>query len=158
MKYDFLIIGLPRSGTHMLGTALNSHPDIQCRNEDEQPLYGPCTGRVFTRLDNLPAAEKYIVITRPWIERVASWHSTGTSHLCKPGLPNVLAGRNDSLPKDDHKLIAFAMKHHAYRISYDEVTCGSDMRQIPDRIAVEICDYLDVIYRPLVPRTYKPNT
>ena len=158
MNYDFLIVGLPRSGTHMLATALNFHPDINCRCEDGQPLFGGVTGRVFTRLTNLPLADKFIVITRPWEERIQSWRTCGTEHLYEKRFANHLRGRTDSLPRCDHKLIEFAMAHHAYRVSYGDLTGGIDCRRIPDRIASEICDFLEVEYHPLEPRTYKPKT
>ena len=158
MNYNFLIVGLPRSGTHMLATALDSHPDIQCRCEDGQPLYGDVTGRVFTRLTNLPPAEKYIVITRPWEERMQSWSTNGTEHLHEKRFANYLRGRTDSLPRCDHKLIQFAMVNHAYRVSYSDLTDGADTRQLPSGICGELCDFLGVDYHPMTPRTYKPKT
>lgn len=155
MKYDFLIIGLPRSGTHMVASALNSHPEIQCRNEDPMPLYGHCTGRVFTRIDDLPIADKHIVITRPYEDRLRSWQTSGTAHSQHPWTPQAGHARHDRLADDHHRLMSFSRHVNAMVVAYDHLTGGTDTRCFPEELSRRICDYLDVDLLPLRPKTHK---
>jgi LPS sulfotransferase NodH len=48
MGYDFAIVATQRSGSHLLATALNSHPDIACVGEvaREELTIGEVSGRV----------------------------------------------------------------------------------------------------------------
>lgn len=156
MIYDFLIVGLPRSGTHMLATALNDHPDISCRREDAQPLYAHCTGRVFTRINDLPEAKKHIVITRPYADRLRSWNSTGTRHSNRPWR-EAGPGLTSPLPDDHQRLLNFARQVDALVLAYDRMTHGIHIDELPYSVSLVICDYLGVEFRRLHPGTHKPN-
>ena len=159
MKYSFIILGLPRAGTHMLASALDSHPEIACRLKDNQVVYAPYTGRVWTRLEEIPYAKKYIVIHRPFVERMRSFRYTGFSHAYRPGSrPEEPRRARADFPDQDEELIEVAYQIKALQVHYSDLTGGLDCRQIPQGWSQIICDFLGVKRHILCPRTYKPST
>ena len=142
----------------MLATALDSHPDIACRREDDQPLYGPVTGRVWTQLENIPDAEKYIVIGRNYRDRMKSFVYSGTSHFYQPSeWPDEPTFAFHGSPGEDQQLEEIGNKLPSLWVYYDQLTGRKDTRVIPEFWAKAMCSFLGVKYHPLYPLTHKPQ-
>lgn len=180
--YDFIIVSLPRSGSHMLASALDSHPDIQCEGEygmiEKFPL-----GRTEARLRGcivqgyhilgqiaLPtgwATAKIIKLTRSIDQIADSLHATNddgqsySQHL-EPVRQQMPGGKPTqktwSRINDEHEAILNWLLLRQYlTVTYDALSGGKDCRAIRWEQAHRICDYLGVERHPLIPKTHKPS-
>ena len=91
---DFIILTVPRSGSHMLASALDSHPDICCIGEvGKRPLYdwlGTSGGEIKGGIVDVPCRwqitpeHKVICLTRDPAEIARSKHSRLSNGLFLP--------------------------------------------------------------------------
>lgn len=154
----FVVLGLPRSGTHMLASAINSHPDVVCRMEDEQPVFADIAGRVWTKLEEVPPADKYIVIHRPFKDRMRSFRYTGYSHRLTPGpRPEEPMFSHIGIEDEGNQLRLIAITLGALQLEYNELTGNSDCRALSVAWSNVICDFLGVYHKVLCPLTHKPQ-
>lgn len=170
--FDFYVLTLVRSGSHMLASALDSHPEIQCkaeawRGESKYPWLGAVEKRVkgTTMLPHKIGEDrpsKAIVLTRRWQDRIQSVSSP--LHHLEPGAVEVrrMSGQelaeieSDALERDA-RLMQAAEKFDCLFLDYSDITGDADCREIPEPIAQRICSFLCVNYSPLRPRFYKPS-
>jgi len=154
----------------MLASALDSHPDIQCRGEkgqrhDYQDWLGTKPGEVsgcithfnaykFTRENTkITDVDKVIVLLRDISKRKGY---KGKSHYCEPATAQHVKGvRYDYVSP----LPLLNLSRHSDRLvlHYELLTNNEDMREIPEKFAREICEFLGVDYHPLKPAFYKPS-
>lgn len=170
--FDFYILFLVRSGSHMLASALDSHPEIQCKAEAwrPEPKY-PWLGAVEKRVsgttmlphkipDNPP--NKAIVLTRRWQDRVQSvakpLHHMEPASIEVRGMSvqELMEQEEDALMRDAG-LMEAASRFDCLFVDYDEMTNNEDCRELPEPIGRRICDFLGVGYAPLRPAFYKPS-
>lgn len=171
---DFYILALPRSGSHMLASALDSHPDICCAGEiwRSKPLYdwlGSAAGRICGAIATfgpggfeLPSTAKIICLTRNTPDRVKSYKNRDGLHWMEPTvlpakevvLDEATLAAREQYAKD---LLLFAEKSQRIVLDYDEITGGKDIREIPEAIGRQLCDFLGVEYHAMTPRFYKPK-
>ena len=169
--FDFVILALGRSGSHMLASALDSHPDIQCAAE----IYAPnqrypwlgikkkkIRGTTVTPLQiaRVGAVSKAIVLTRNWRDRVKST-TMNENHALSPCTAKILDEDLSYLEQEqlekDALLEQVAKRLECIRYSYEGMTENKDIRQIPENMGKEICEFLGVEYQPLIPAFYKPT-
>ena len=159
----YQIVTLPRSGAHMLATAINSHPDLSCYGE----LHGH-NGELYQRngdggiahvMGTVPEADKYIALVRDAADRELSWMRTTSSHFFAPlTIDHEISNKNRTLPnaQKNQKLLAeFIENNECLVLHYNDITGNTDIREIPEKYGQQICKYLGVEYQPLVPVTYK---
>ena len=158
------IVSLPRSGSHMLGSALSSHPELVCIGEyasDDFPEWANDGNCQIVQLYNItPNAEKYIVLVRSLEDRKRSWRKDGPTHYYEPiNVSDIEPIGVDFIIGQDmqQKLQDFIGSNKCLILHYEELTGNADIRQIPDKYGRMICEYLEVEYQPLVPATYKPT-
>jgi len=178
--YDFIILSLPRSGSHMLASALDSHPEISCEGEYEmidkipightrKQIHGCIVQAYHIRREIAPISipTKIIRIKRPLVQIVASRFLNSidgtnsdqhTEPVKKEGISHTLKFKvwNDLL-HDSLALDEFTASNPALTVSYNDMCKGKDARKIEHETALRICDYLEVTRAPLIPATYKPS-
>lgn len=159
------IVSLPRSGSHMLGTALHSHPELSCKGEISGNVYDHYAEdgnvEIVHVIGHKPDAEKYIVLVRSYIDRDLSWQRTTSHHFTEQiELPKGCENPNRKLvnaEENQQLLYDFINNNDCLVLNYEELTANEDMREIPETYGRQICKYLGVVYQPLTPITYKPN-
>ncbi len=173
---DFRIVCFPRSGSHMLATALDSHPFITCHGENNEAWLGlewfedNIVGRIdmFSDrvTDNLDRANKWIILTRGEEERKKSLSIFSRSshiHLLRESSVRIKGG-NNRLPiwTDEEEsnrqaaLLAMEDVTDSLVISYEELTeQGTDTAQFTKETSNTLCDFLGVKRAVLLPATAK---
>lgn len=176
-ELDFMIIGIARSGTHMLASALNSHPDIVCFGEYEKavPLHYDWLGGVVKAghmvgaLMHNPAPKyvrKVIHISRPPEETVKSMQEiacNGVLHTVRGGdLPDKkgkkpFADFNFLLEqRDEQARLRHSLKGRDYFLcSYAELCACRDAVTLNRVTTDDLCRFLGVDPLPLNPLTMK---
>lgn len=183
-EYDFAILSLPRSGSHMLASALDSHPEIQCQGEygmtEKFPL-GRRPGRIkgcivqgyhISRHIAPPwiRNSRIIVLTRSLLAIAKSLHyNTMNGSTYDQHLEPVQRGPQRSTPSPDTirrleaeqeaiaHFLEFANPNALLHVEY-RLLCGDkDARAIRWEQAHRICDFLGVERLPMRPLTHKPS-
>lgn len=137
MEYDFYLLFLPRSGSHMLVSALNSHPEISCehRDEDVEISEGKIKGRAMKFLQANQNKKKVIYLTRNKADRLKSLKKMGLSE-----------SSTEKMQETQRKSLRDYIE-----ISYEEITGNKNITEIPDKFSHAICEYLGVEKRILKP-------
>jgi hypothetical protein len=169
---DFYILTFPRTGSHMLASALDSHPDINCVGEvwRDKPLYdwlgsgGKVNGGIIqpSQARSLPESTKMICLTRnpqdiaiSYLSKKKTLHAMGPSLLPATELPSCdLVGEQESRQLF---LRESAKRYPHIVVDYNEITNGQDIREIPESIGRHICKFLNVEYHIMTPKFYKPQ-
>lgn len=174
MEYDFYIFTLPRSGSYMMASALDSHPNINCGGElfrKGVPLYGwlgsgnGIKGGIVNLINKqLIKNQKIIVLTRNPQDAIKSldtqldngkYHaeSNNVSRVRSPGKRSekMYLNRVKEFEKECSKI------SNKLIVSYEEITNDESIDVIPEDIGKKICDFLKVDYRPLKPAFKKPK-
>ena len=170
---DFVIFTLPKSGSHMLASALDSHPDINCGGEvfRKRPLYdwlgsgAGIKGGIVNLFKSgiITDKHKVIVLTRDALgvaKSGTSALSTGELHAMDANttkkqmrISSVSKGTQDRC----NRLLVEARKHKdVFQVSYEEMTCNKNIDVIPTEISYKICDFLGVKRAELRPVFKKP--
>lgn len=162
----FCILTYPRTGSHMLASALDSHPDIQCKGEVGMEKYPELMGAHEARVQgcivqnfqlkqvDVRAFDKIIVLLRDTSVRT---EYRGV-HFLEPTTVNRSI-RDASMEKpvvDHYPILAAAMLRENLILSYEKITGNCDIREIPDPFMRQICSFLGVDPHPLRPIFYKP--
>ncbi len=172
----FYILSFQKSGSHMLASALDSHPDIQCTGETEGKYkwLGSTTGKVYGSIihsgdvlkKNNPRAsiddvEKIILLLRDHSKRQHDMglkdHYLSPTTVQKREQPQHFSKTLNKINKAQED-----MKHHIKNkdhivVDYDDLTNNKDIRIVDDFHTKLICDFLDVDICPLTPAFYRPN-
>lgn len=184
--YDFIILSLPRSGSHMLASALDSHPEIQCSGEygmkEKFPLgrnpkrVKGCIIQGYHILREIAPkwiyAVKVIYLYRPVDEIAKSLHYLSPSgqsydqHLHPAARTEKLYWEVDKetrnrLNSEQQALIDCLAKcdyPDVLTTSYQSLCKGKDARTLRWEQTHRILDFLKVERMPLKPLTHKPVT
>lgn len=158
------IVTLPRSGSHMLGSAIGCHTELHFAGEPFDPIEnerGLPEVQVLHYLNTVPKADKYIVLIRDPSDRDLSWQRTTSNHFDRPTeLSSNCENPDRNLPDafvNQEKLESFAESNDCLILHYDDITGNTDTRVLPEKITQKICSYLGLAYRELCPDTYKPT-
>lgn len=176
IETDFIILTLPRSGSHMLASALNSHPDICCLGElfRKPPLYdwlgtgnGITGGIVWPDNFNQVKTKKVIgLIRNPRDMAYSAVRKIGNDecYVDHALLPCSALSRDpgqkriDSMLRRSQALAKLLDKlPDALILTYEMITNNMDIRIVPVEISTRICSFLGVPPYLLQPRTYKPT-
>ena len=166
----------------MLASALDSHPQIQCRGEygmvekfpigrTEKGVKGCIVqGYHILRQLALPAGwpvAKIIRLTRPLDEIARSMHySTADGQSYEQHLSPVQRTMAVSKPTtatirrleaEEYAVTDWLRIRNFLPVRYDLLCGGKDARAIRWEQAHRICEYLEVQRRPLIPVTHKPS-
>ena len=180
---DFAILSLPRSGSHMLASALDSHPAIKCVGEyNTYPEKFPiglrsgaiegCIVQGYHISGNiapgwLPKA-KLILLNRPIPEILYSLykgHAAGGnySQYLKPtdrseDIHYPIRERHWAYLEEMRDIVKQYVEGREHMtVSYQSMCKGSDARAIRWEVAHQLCDFLGVARQPLRPVTHKPS-
>ena len=184
--YDFIILSLPRSGSHMLASALDSHPDIQCAGEYEMTEKFPL-GRTEKRVKGCIIQGYHILrqIAPEWVNDVKiirlmrpldaiarSLHYGSPTGACyeqhlEPVERDFTRGYYPPTQSTKLRLNAEAAAIHAFlnargherllTVTYHGLCGSKDAEAIRWEQAHRICDFLEVDRHPLIPKTRKPG-
>lgn len=164
---DFHILFLPRSGSHMLVSALNSHPDIDCTHSDQgHHGRGFIKGHAHTVPEH--ASGKVIVLVRNSVDRMKSFYTTMPDQIKDNHTYEPLTVQRKDIHKIDRqieKAIAKTDKwlerckelHDVLYVSYEDLTGGKDVRVIEQKWTNLICDHIGVLRLPLTTKLHKPT-
>ena len=171
---DFVVIGTPRSGTHMLASALDSHPDIRCLDFQEYlPVdwlgggEGPVVGEILHDLAGLknitvPADKIIILVRNPshvFLSR-KKMYAGSVAHIVRDGkvervredfplIPTMAIAQEVSRMKD------YARENNLLVVSYEELCGGKDVEGINFQVVPKLCDCLGVPRKQLTTITEK---
>ena len=151
---DFHVLFLPRSGSHMLVDALNSHPEIDCSHSD-QGHHGSGDLKGHARCCLFGDERKVILLTRNAKDRTESFFTDiadvcGSNHTKKPlevhrRYPGKVENRFKSMEIKNQaffdKIIDLGQVLH---LRYEDLTEGGEMDLIPEKYRDLICDFLDI--------------
>jgi hypothetical protein len=166
-SYDFFIKTVAGSGSHMLMSALNSHPDINCldetgpRNLPEKPDDGRKHGAIIHGIAIIEVP--LLVLVRDPVaiaRRFTNLNKTGKHFFYEPGVEINYTEAEVPYAEQRYKHILEmqreVMSHPAPKLvmQYEDLTQDKDTRVLPN--SREICEFLGVEVRDLVPETYKP--
>lgn len=170
----FYILTKPRSGSHMLASALDSHPDIQCHGEavymprmESAKWLGKNPGRVegwIAQYDmfgpksvprlNINTPDKIIILTRDHTRRIP--HKVTHAHYVIPSIEQYEPDCSYA-PVDYSPLFELAKHKPTLVLSYDDMTGNKDIRKLPQEYSDMVCDFLEVERAELTTRFYKPR-
>lgn len=129
----FFILFLPRSGSHMLVSALNSHPEINCDHLDRdiEISEGQVKGDTVKYLPrhNL---RKVIYLRRNHEDRIKS--------LKKLGIERTL----DHEKRQEQRHINSLKNVYHLTLNYEDLTQNENIKEIPEKYSNLICDFLNV--------------
>lgn len=164
----FYLLFLPRSGSHMLVSALNSHPQIDCSHSDQgHSGNGDVKGHAQCCVNG--GIKKAIVLTRNSKDQMDSFFTdiadvVNDNHVYQPGVKinrrycAKAENRYLSQKKKGEYFQTLAQKiPETLFLSYEEMTENKDIREIPEKFAKQICDFLDIDQLPLTTKLYKPE-
>ena len=178
MEYDFLIITQPRSGSHMLATALNGHSQISCTGEIRNPrdFIKPTEGEILGGILHYSpegdiTAKKYIYMKRDITERSRSVdrlhqikhnETDPKFHFLEPKTLDVSSivykqSTFDICKERTAQLEEFLLDKDHITVTYEEITGNKSITEIPEAVGRKITEYLGVKYEPLKPLTVKPT-
>ena len=176
-KLDFVIVSQARSGSHMLATALDSHPDIACGGEvNANDQIGSTFGYVLgclvkgAMLHRLKGFKgKYIHLTRKPEDIAASiqnsWQAQGEKPDTIAMKPQRIKRKREPFTEKQLQMVRerdepintlFAMTD-CLTIDYDEMVLDRECIEIPEDVGRRLTDYLGVDYQPLRPQTRRPE-
>ena len=178
---DFAILSLPRSGSHMLASALDSHPNIRCTGEYEMiekfPI-GRSPGRIegciiqSYHIDQNIAPKwldtaKIILLNRSFEDIAKSQYfndefgRTSTQFTVptkRTGIVHHVPDERLRYLTDQRAILLNYIDGREYlQVSYQSLCRGADARTIRWEVSHLLCDFLDVTYQPLRPATHKPS-
>lgn len=167
---DFAILSLPGAGSHMLASALDSHPQISCSGETGLNYSwlgtaGEISGHIIRphQTEQVPVTTKLIVLLRdPKGAMLSRAARVGRYHYLEPitiSNPDVSYAESylQHYREMDEEIKDIAQQYPHIVISYESITGNDDIREIPERQAKCICAFLGVRYQPLKPKTHKPK-
>lgn len=165
MQFDFAIMSLPRSGSHMLMSALHSHPNITMVGEvgmvEKFPLpasEGGLRGCIVPsyRLPSVLFSSTPVIFLLRDLGEIDN--SPYHQHLAPVEYFDSIPpkSRMSYLIEQRQLMNRFMLEHIAgqYVVTYDELCGGKDVRELG--LSAELCCFLNVSERPLQPLTYKP--
>lgn len=176
MKYDFIIITHQRCGSHLLATALNSHPDIACEGEQGDKVIKEISGRFrgmiwmcnrYYKERKIPMADKYIYLIRNPENVAVSSMMNGISRRTNPNHTAHFHGKE----KTEHYILSQRqinkriyhvkclingfvkrLKSHGINyltVKYEDLTKNKEVKQIEESETKRILNFLEVDYQPL---------
>lgn len=168
VAFDFAIMSLPRSGSHMLMSALHSHPEITMKGElrmkEKFPLpasEGALRGCICPSY-SLPnpagiSASTPIIFLKRDIQEID--RSPYHQHLAPAPVDDVVPPKS-RLSYLYNQLVLLekfieSRKAPKLEIWYDELCGGEDVRVLDQ--SERLCCFLGISEQPLRPLTYKPN-
>ena len=134
-KYDFYIVTMPRSGSHMLASAINSHPDLQCGGEKgfiDEP-----------KLPNEPC------VARGCITHIKAYN---VDQVSLDDVSKVIV----LLRHDNRMLLNYTRNKVKLVLTYEGLTKDKNIDQLPKAASRLICDFLGVKHVRMTP-TMKKN-
>lgn len=176
--YDFVIHAKGRSGTHMLASFLNSHPDISCEGEynkqDKKINPKPRAkvhGAIF--MYNVPAFSwlrprpKVIHLLRnPEINAVSFIRQQKRLQMRRAGTTEGMPGPEFTLPPDKLKIEADKIRrqqrehkrkverlHKSIELNYEDMAIDGKAEVMPEDIGKKICLFLGVPYVKMICET-----
>lgn len=164
---DFHVLFLPRSGSHMLVDALNSHPAIDCTHSD-QGHHGEGNLKGHAQCVVNSKIKMAIVLTRNSKDRMDSFFTNiaevaGDNHTKKPikvkrQYPEKAENRyrNQEIKNIKFREAASKLPNTLF-LDYDDITGNQDIREIPKTYSHAICDFLGVERRILKTIFVKPQ-
>ena len=183
--FDFLIVCTQRSGSHLLASALNSHPDISCRGElrekdrlikpSQEGLRGailmynrcPAFGTTYTadKLIHLVRDPKNTAKSR--LANSIDKKEKGNEHSAH-FLEIVdrefelngkrLKGVSAAIRNDIRRAKKWLKGHPHLEISYEELTGNCSVSTIRPEISARLTDFLGLPKATLSTDLVKPNT
>ena len=163
---EFCILTRPRSGSHMLASALDSHPQIQCKGEYGMEKYSRLMGREVHDISghivqdfmlpeiDLKQFDKIILLLRDLSLR----KEYRGLHWLEPAQVKRSIRDHGDTPKTDHTALYVATTGmDRLIINYDDMTGGHDIRELPYKEGSAICAFLGTDYFPMKPIFYKPT-
>lgn len=173
-KFDFWILFAPRSGSHMLASALDGHPEIQCGAEcwtgesrfkhwlgcEEKRLKGTTViPDTIGKMAHCP--DKIILLLR-------DPQSLGMYKNEKSTIPHILKAEPEKAAYKQERQHFIGKQQECIKIScdfenvlsvhYNLLTQNKDCREFPREQSDRICDFLGVERLPLRPAFYKART
>ena len=164
---DFYLLFLPRSGSHMLVDALNSHPELDCSHTDGGHVgKGDIKGHARTSVTR--HVKKALVLTRNSKGRMDSLctdilEQFGSNHIYSPAQihrkhPERAQSRYEINAIRGQKFKESCGKlPETLFLSYEELTGDKEIRKIPEKWANRICDFLGVSRKELTTSLCKPT-
>jgi len=171
---NFIILSIGHSGTHMLASALNRHPEICCMDEfgydcgvlPAEPNGKPVLGRIinYRHREKVPENCKVIRLIRDnqsLAEAYARQDEGLTRGIC---FEPTAVRTNKKWDKEDPgnnfdvmnaELNEISARHEKISVNYDEITGNADCRVIPDLLGNDLCSFLGVDKASLKPTIYK---
>lgn len=136
LRYDFYIVTAPVSGSHMLASALDSHPDIQCRGEYGFKDYADDLGAVSKRVKGC-------------ITHIKHWNFR---HVHQGDVDKfIVLGRHGK----EQMLAEVCYPRPTLVLTYEDLTKDKNISRLPTKYANQICDFLDVKREQLKPSFVK---
>ena len=177
----FIILAHQRTGTHLLATALNSHPDIVCSGEEGEEikenalvkgkivmynqLHGKFEDNIGLRIIHLLRDPRDTAISEILNDRDKEENENHDAHYYKKE-PLRYSEIDEFYLKNKTEKIDGYMKNVSevllpldyIEVRYEELTKGKEVRQIPKKPAKEILHFLGVKYKTLTTDLFKsPN-
>lgn len=167
MKPDFHILFLPRSGSHMLVNALNSHPELDVTHSD-QGHHGKGNLKGHAQCVVNDDVKKAIILIRNSKDRTNSFFTnlaekTGSNHSRVPveverRYPDKAANRYKNQEIKNKRFFESVSKiKDALLISYEDLTENKSITEFPEEYSFKICDFLGIERRILVTELVKPT-
>lgn len=170
-ELDFCLVALPRSGSHMLASALDGHPEIDCFGEHRVPQDGTRHSQgIMGKLVHgtpIPAASKYIFLYREPLAIQASrlrLNRDGLLHEYREGdtiyardTSRMPSGFIDAIRAEREEVLAELEGTDHIIVSYESLCAGQDTEALNAEQATRICRFLGVAERELRPKTRKAN-
>lgn len=169
----FCILTRPRSGSHMLASALDSHPDIQCKGEPYHPDRYPWLGEkpadiqgeiihckyVIKGYINLDDYDKIIVLLRDLSKRKMYKDEGKVRHFTEPTTVERIDGHPIQPRHTVQDLMACVGDRDHTVINYEDLLNyrDRDIRVLPSGYGRHLCGFLGVEYQPLKTSFYKPE-
>ena len=158
---DFFVLFLPRSGSHMLVDALNSHPEIDCTHVDGGA--GGKGGMKGHAQCNTTNVTKAIVLIRNGRDRALSSYTSlvPENHVYQPTTVRRTFCPEAVIRKQEEKTRRWLQDvrklDNRLEIHYEDLTGNRDIREIPQGYSHKICDFLGIERRILKTKLYKPR-
>lgn len=164
---DFHLLFLPRSGSHMLVNALNSHPDLDCSHSDQGHRgKGPVKGHAQCVIDS--SIKKAIVLTRNSKDRVDSMFTDMAQRIGDNHTKEELTVKRLRPEKAENRYVSKEAKYQIWLkdaaeventlfVAYEDITGNQSITEIPEDIGRQICAFLGVEYQTLTTEYKKPK-
>lgn len=184
LDFDFIILCTQRTGSHMLASALNAHPDISCCGELRPkdivvPSSGDVTGAIlmysnWRDFGVRVSASKIIHLVRDPDNTAKSRlvnnkdkeeqkkkHKAHFLEKVDRGFEidvKQVGDLSGSIRKKVKRARGWIRDIPHIEVTYEELTENVSVSQLPTEVAKRITDFLGLSYAPLITELVKPNT